>query len=271
MGNEAVISMNKKINEYKALVFDLDGTLYYQRQLRLKMAWMLGSYYLCHFWRIKELLIIKKFREVREKWDEITGISAGETQAEEKTPAAGPASEESGEKNTGAGHEEKQRSGNRTVENSLEWEQYSYVAGRMGCTADKVKTVIETWMYEKPLKAVYETRDEALIGLIQERKAVGQKIFIFSDYPIEDKLNALGLTADGMYASTDERLSELKPSPKGLRLIMEDHGLNPSDILMIGDRMSRDGQAAINAGCDHVILPGSKSLRNKIYARNLKC
>ena len=242
MGNEAVISMNKKIKEYKALVFDLDGTLYYQRQLRLKMAWMLGSYYLCHFWRIKELLIIKKFREVREKWDEIAG----------------------------AGHEEKQRSGNRTVENSLEWEQYSYVAGRMGCTADKVKTVIETWMYEKPLKAVYETRDEALIELIKKRKDAGQKIFIFSDYPIEDKLNALGLTADGMYASTDERLSELKPSPKGLRLIMEDHGLNPSDILMIGDRMSRDGQSAINAGCDHVILPGSKSLRNKIYARNLK-
>ncbi|MCR5603915.1 MAG: HAD family hydrolase [Lachnospiraceae bacterium] len=270
MGDNTGISMNKKINEYKALVFDLDGTLYYQRQLRLKMAWMLGNYYLCHFWCIKELFIIKKFREVREKWDEITGVPTGKEPAGKKILTAGKDSGANGDKNSETTHGEKQHTGNKTVENSLEWEQYSYVAGRMGCTADRVKTVIETWMYEKPLKAVYETRDVALIELIKERKAAGQKIFIFSDYPIEDKLKAIGLTADGMYAATDERLSELKPSPKGLHLIMEDHGLNPSDILMIGDRMSRDGQSAINAGCDHVILPGSKSLRNKIYARNLK-
>ena len=111
MGDHIAVSINKKITEYKALVFDLDGTLYFQRQLRLKMAWMLGSWYLCHFWRIKELFIIKRFREIREQWGEISGA-----------PAA------------------------KEPESSLEWEQYSYVADRMGCTAEKVKTVVETWM-----------------------------------------------------------------------------------------------------------------------------
>ena len=235
MGDHIAVSINKKITEYKALVFDLDGTLYYQRQLRIKMAWMLGSWYLCHFWRIKELFIIKRFREIREQWGEISGA-----------PAA------------------------KEPESSLEWEQYSYVADRMGCTAEKVKTVVETWMYEKPLKAVYETRDEALLKLIEDRKAAGQLIFIFSDYPIEDKLNALGVAADGMYAATDVRLSELKHSPKGLQLIMEDNGLEPSDILMIGDRMSRDGQASVNAGCDYLILPSTKGKRKKLYGNCLK-
>ena len=237
------LNINKRINEYKALVFDLDGTLYYQRQLRIKMAWMLGSFYLCHFWRIKELFIVKRFREVREKWDEISGGSGSGTDKEAH----------------GTGVKEE-------AADSLELKQYTYVAEEMNTTADRVRSVIETWMYEKPLKAVYETRDEALLELIEERKKAGQLIFIFSDYPIEDKLNALGLSVDGMYAATDARLSELKPSPRGLQLIMEDHGLEPSDILMIGDRMSRDGQAAINAGCDYIILPKSGSRRSKIIA-----
>ena len=235
MGEITGINMNKRLNEYKALVFDLDGTLYYQRQLRIKMAWMLGSYYRCHFWRLKELFIVKRFRETRENWEEICRGSSQDTAELE--------------------------------EGSLEQKQYAYVGRLMNCAPDRVRKVIETWMYEKPLKTVYETRDEALLGIINERREAGQSIFIFSDYPIEDKLASLKLTVDGMYAATDERLSELKPSPKGLRLIMEDHSLEPGDILMIGDRMSRDGQSAVNAGCDYAILPKSKGKRKKMYEK----
>jgi FMN phosphatase YigB (HAD superfamily) len=216
--------MKKKITEYKAVVFDLDGTLYYQRILRIKMAWMLGSYYLCHFWRIKELFVVKKFREVREKWVD---------QDKDGT--------------------------------FLEEKQYRYVPDIMGLTYERVKRTVETWIYDKPLKAVSETADRELLRIIGRLRDGGQKVFVFSDYPIEDKLKALGLTVDGMYAATDERLNELKPSPKGLYLIMEDHGLLAADILMTGDRMSRDGLAAINAGCDYIILPGSKRSRKKLY------
>lgn len=223
-----MIKMNKSLTEYKAVVFDLDGTLYYQRLLRIKMAWMLGSYYLCHFWRIKELFIVKKFREIRENWDRIG----------------------SAENNVG---------------DSLEEKQYRYVADIMDCSYEHVKMIIERWIYDKPLEAVSKTADRELIGIIGRLKDRGQKIFIFSDYPIEDKLKALGLTVDGMYAATDERVNELKPSPKGLELIMEDHGLTNSDILMMGDRMSRDGQAAVNAGCDYIILPKTKRSRRKVY------
>lgn len=235
--------MKKKLTEYKAVVFDLDGTLYYQRQLRIKMAWMLLSFYLCHFWRIKELFIVKKFREVREKWDEITAASS------------------SGQKVAGTGAADVQED----ISSGLEDEQYRYVAGVMKCSAEAVKATVETWMYEKPLGAVADTADRELIKRIDDLKRGGQKIFIFSDYPIEDKLNALGLTVDGMYAATDERVNELKPSPKGLKLIMEDHGFAPEEILMIGDRMSRDGQSAINAGCDYLILSRSPRERARIY------
>ena len=220
--------MNRPLSEYKAVVFDLDGTLYYQRRLRIKMAWILGTYYLCHFWRIKDLLIIKKFREVREHWDEVENEPCDE-------------------------------------KDDLESSQYRYLADRMHVSRKRVKDVIETWMYEKPLKTVYETRDDALLGIIGYIKKRGQKVFVFSDYPIEDKLKAIGLSVDGMYAATDRRLNELKPSPKGLKLIMEDASLAAEDILMVGDRMSRDGQAAENAGCDYIILPASRYKRKKLY------
>lgn len=224
--------MSKNITEYKAVVFDLDGTLYYQRKLRIKMAWMLFSYYLCHFWSLKDLFIIKKFRDVRERWDEL---------------------------DKGRVRKEQER------EEDLETAQYVYLADMMHVSADRVKHVIETWMYDRPLKTVYETRDRELLVMIEDIKKRGQKVFIFSDYPIEDKLKAIGLSVDGMYAATDRRINELKPSPKGLKLIMEDTGFSPEDILMVGDRMSRDGMAAENAGCDYVILPKTKRGRRKKF------
>ncbi|MCR5421463.1 MAG: HAD family hydrolase [Lachnospiraceae bacterium] len=227
--------MGRPVNQYKALVFDLDGTLYYQKKLRIKMAWMIGSYYLCHFWRIKELFIIKKFREVREDWDKEDKYKSYKTIS-------------------GSG-----------AEKGLEERQYLCVADLMGTVPERVKNLVETWIYEKPLKLIYITRDRELISFIKERRKKGQKIIVFSDYPIEDKLKVLELGVDGMYASTDDRIKELKPSPKGLFLIMEDHKLDSSDILMIGDRMSRDGEAAINANCDYIILPGTKRKRMLIY------
>ena len=232
-------NLRKNISEYKAVVFDLDGTLYYQRRLRIKMACMLLKHYLCHFWRIKDIFIIKRFREIRENWDEIKTVT--------------------GEEKTGG------NSGRAGLEDS----QYTYTAGLMKESRDRVREVVKTWMYERPLGAVYETRDTELIRIIDDIKKRGQKVYIFSDYPIEDKLKALGISADGMYAATDERLGELKPSPKGLRLIMQDHGYGSDDILMIGDRMSRDGLAAANAGCDYLILPKSPLKRKRLYAESL--
>ena len=226
--------MNRKLNEYKALVFDLDGTLYYQRQLRLKMAWMLGGYYLCHFWRIKELLVIKRFREIREHWDELSEVSDNTAH----DPGEGK---------------------------SLEEIQYAYVAGVMNCSPQMVRNIVETWMYEKPLKAVHDTRDEELLEIIRAGRAAGQKIIIWSDYPIEDKLRSLGIEADGMYAATDERIGVLKPDPRGLELIMEDYGLGADEILVIGDRMEKDAEAAVRAGCDRVVLPKDKKGRGILY------
>lgn len=51
----------------KAIIVDVDGTLYNQKWLRLTMAFKLIMYYTTHFWKINELIGILLFRRYRYK------------------------------------------------------------------------------------------------------------------------------------------------------------------------------------------------------------
>ena len=53
----------------------------------------------------------------------------------------------------------------------------------------------------------------------------------------------------------------------GLSLILRENSLNPSDVLMIGDRQEKDGQCAINAGTDYLILKSTPSARRRQYKK----
>ena len=68
----------KNFFDYKAYIFDMDGTLYFKRPMQLRMAWQLGRYYLLHPHRVKELLVIRAYRKLRERED-ITGREGFET------------------------------------------------------------------------------------------------------------------------------------------------------------------------------------------------
>jgi len=224
-----LIRKRKKLIAYKAVVFDMDGTLYYQNRLRLLMAARLFFYYVCHPLKIKELLAVKEFRSVREHWDQI----------KEKSPEA----------------------------HLLDEAQYAYVAAKIKLEADEVRSAVLKWIYKEPLSALWKSRDRKIAELIERLQAKGSRILVFSDYPAREKLEALGILADGIYSASDERLLELKPSPKGLRLIMEDYDLKPEELLLIGDRFSRDGMAAVNAGTDYLILKKTFAGRRQIYAK----
>lgn len=50
----------------KAVIFDVDGTLYDQSKLRKRMLFALLNYYLWRPWRIREMLMLSHFRAERE-------------------------------------------------------------------------------------------------------------------------------------------------------------------------------------------------------------
>lgn len=52
--------------EKQAIIFDMDGTLYSQRKMRIYMMVKMLFYYGIHFWKIKEGVIVYQFRKLRE-------------------------------------------------------------------------------------------------------------------------------------------------------------------------------------------------------------
>lgn len=115
-----------------------------------------------------------------------------------------------------------------------------------------VEGVIKRWIYENPLSAVAATKYDKVISLINKLREDNKTVVVLSDYPTEDKLTAMGVTVDAQYSTTDERIGELKPSPKGLQVVMGDFCAAPEDTVMIGDRDEKDGASAKSAGCDYI-------------------
>ena len=59
----------KKLDEYKLVIWDLDGTLYFQKEFRLKMAMVLIQKLVFSPKHWKDAFVILKYRKLREKWD----------------------------------------------------------------------------------------------------------------------------------------------------------------------------------------------------------
>lgn len=236
MKNNQIQMKKKSLGEYKAVIFDLDGTLYYQKPFRIKMATYLAGYVLTHPWCIKDMFLIKAYREIREEWEKYSCDEIGK---------------------------------NIPDTYNLDQSQYEYVARAKKTTAQKVKKTIEFFMLDAPLKLLPGFKDDVLCEIIEElrKKDKNIKIVIYSDYPVENKLNSLGITADYLFTSGDEEIGCMKPDPKGLKVILDKLGLDSNDAIMIGDRFEKDGEAAIANKMDFIIVSSDKKVRKELKGR----
>lgn len=140
---------------------------------------------------------------------------------------------------------------------------FDITAKKCNVSVSRVNEVIKKWIYENPIDALIASKDDTLLAIIDKLKANGKTVAIWSDYEADDKLKALKLSTEYVYTAEQERVGELKPSPKGLNLIMSDLNVPKDKTIMIGDRMVKDGEAAKKAGCDYLILSKSKKKREE--------
>ena len=190
------------------VVFDVDGTLYDQQQLRLGMLRQL----LGHTWQSRSLdtlLTLRTFRRVREALAEL-----GDEQAGSDFMAL----------------------------------QYAQTASRHGKTPAAVRALTDEWMEQRPLPLLAACRYAHVAEVFAGLRAAGKRVAAFSDYPAAAKLAALGLQADVVVCATDADIARLKPDPAGLLAILRQTGVAPERALMIGDRFDRDAAAAARAG-----------------------
>ena len=119
-------------------------------------------------------------------------------------------------------------------------------------------------MYRFPLPYLKKFRDHEVYDLLKYLRKHKITVGIYSDYPVQDKLEALGIVADYCFAATDPQMQCLKPDPKGMSVILNELGLPAEEVLMIGDRYEKDGLSAESAGVDYVILPAEANKRHEI-------
>lgn len=203
--------------KYGLMLLDMDGTLYYQRKMQFLMCLEMLGFAVCHPGSLWKLKTISVFRKVREKaGDELAGTDAEGT--------------------------------------DLLYRHYKKTAEKIKRTPGEIKQVIEEWMFKRPLKHIYACRDSFLCEKMVEWQNEGKKVVVYSDYPAKDKCKTLGITPDGVYSSEEEKIGKMKPSAKAIEVIAEDFSTEKEAILVIGDRYSKDGKMAENAGVDYLIL-----------------
>ncbi len=205
----------------RAVLLDLDGTLYHQRPLRWRMLLDLGLAPLTAGPRAaaRTLRHLRAFRHVREELRDL-GCPA----------------------------------------EPLEELQYSQTAERLGDEAQAVRETVLEWMHRRPLRHLPACRRAGLPAFLDAQRARGLELGVFSDYPAAEKLDALGVKDrfSLTLCATDPEINAFKPHPRGFERACELWDLQPQQVLYVGDRDEVDGAGAGAAGMPVVVL-GSRS------------
>ena len=134
---------------------------------------------------------------------------------------------------------------------------------RLARLPETAPRIIRDWMILRPLPFLKKYKDLRLIALLSNCMEHGKKVLVYSDYPVTEKLQALGFHPDAAFSAED--IGCLKPDHTGILQELHSRHLSLDTCLVIGDRDDKDGQLARNLGCNYLILSASPSIRQKQY------
>lgn len=202
------------------MLFDLDGTLYTQKPVQLRMALELATLPLAHpFAAAGMLRALRSYRHAQE-----------ELRARDPEPG------------------------------SLADAQVAIAARRSGLPHERVSALVEEWMIRRPLKYLRSQLAPGTLELLDRLQAAGVQIGLLSDYPAVDKLQALGLAGrfSPILCSSDPAINRFKPDPRGFQVAAEIWDLPTDQVLMVGDRYEVDFVGARAAGMPCVLVGSPK-------------
>ncbi|MFO8074433.1 MAG: HAD family hydrolase [Polyangia bacterium] len=150
-------------------------------------------------------------------------------------------------------------------------EMYSRLASRAGVEPERAaRWYRERFLAEfvRLLRRRAKTRP-GLEGLLKSLRRQGIRLAVLSDYGmVEERLEALGIDPslfDEIAAMEDWGV--LKPAGSPLRDISGKWGVEPSGVIVVGDRLELDGRSAEEAGMDFVGVAGRPQAEETRWSR----
>lgn len=216
-----VLTAQLKMQRWRAVLFDVDGTLYHQTRVRLiilrkMVAWSLSRPTIGY----RTVNALRAYRRAQEKL-----------------------------RNSGQRHAD------------LDKAQISEARRTANVSEEFLRTAVARWMQAEPLSTLVDARREGLIECLHRFKSHGISLGVVSDYPAALKLQSLGVENlfDVVVSAQDVDVGEFKPSPRGLLAAVKRLGVAAREAVYVGDRTDVDAQAARHAGMDCFIIGRTRS------------
>jgi len=232
MGAASELALSTALStRVRAVLFDVDGTLYRQGPVRARMALEL----------LLAPIALRSLGRARRAWRAIGAFR----RAQEELRAAPPPSGDGDGKGDGEPLD-------------LARLQRRRAAERAGLSEAEVEAVVDEWMGRRPLRHLRRFRRPGVLPFLDFLAARGIEAGVLSDYPAEAKLEAMGLAGRFAVAlcTTGPGIGAFKPHPRGFLRACEALGLRPAEVLYVGDRPDVDGAGALAAGMPCAIISG---------------
>lgn len=200
----------------KALIFDVDGTLYEQGPVRRAMLFRLVRTHLTSplqgWFTLRALQAYRNAQEVLRSTD----------------------------------HES----------DDIARAQLLLAAKQVGAPVDIISPSVVRWMEQEPLSLVASAVRKGIVEFLRKAKQSGLQLAACSDYPADRKLAAMGMTKffDVIVTAQDPAIQRFKPDPTGIEVTLQRLGIRSDEAIYIGDRHDVDAIAAARAGVRYFIL-----------------
>ncbi len=146
--------------------------------------------------------------------------------------------------------------------------QVELAASLAGIDRDAVRRHLARWFEGEALTALRGLRSAESAAALDRLRGRGFRLGVVSDYPSAAKLDALGLAEyfEVVVSAQDPGVQRLKPHPAGIYAALELLGVKNSQALYVGDRVDVDGACADAAGLRFVLV-GSERADTSAYPR----
>ena len=114
---------------------------------------------------------------------------------------------------------------------------------------------LNSWAYDKMKKLYVKTRTfDGVARTFEKIKNNGLKLGVFTDFPLFDKLQGMNLAQYVDFAASSDDVGRLKPDTHCFEYLLYNLKMDPQDVLYVGDSYEKDIVGADAAGLDAVLV-----------------